>query len=132
MKVKHSTSNPLTIILGASNNSSRASYTAAQMLENSGEEWEPVGIKEGEILGKKILDLKAKPSFEKVDTITLYISPANQTEWYDYVLSLQPRRIIFNPGTENPELAALAIPAGIKVENACTLVLLSIGRYADQ
>jgi len=122
---------PLNVILGASDNPARASYTAAQLFQDNRKEWIPIGIKASTILGKEILNLREKPLIENVDTITLYISPANQIEWYEYILSLKPRRIIFNPGTENNELVSLAKSAGIKTENACTLVLLSTGQYSE-
>ncbi|MEL6140948.1 MAG: CoA-binding protein, partial [Bacteroidota bacterium] len=64
-----------------------------------------------------------------VDTVTLYVGPRHQPAYYDYLLQLRPRRIIFNPGTENPELLQLAKEAGIETEVACTLVLLSTGSY---
>jgi len=72
---------------------------------------------------------KEKKSFEDIDTVTLYINPTRQTEYYDYILSLKPKRIIFNPGTENPELEQLAEKNGIKTMEACTLVLLSTGQF---
>jgi len=122
---------PLNVILGASDNPARASYIAAKLFQENRKEWIPIGIKTSTVLGKEILNLREKPLIENVDTITLYISPANQIEWYEYILSLKPRRIIFNPGTENHELNSLAKSAGIKTENACTLVLLSIGQYSD-
>jgi predicted CoA-binding protein len=64
-----------------------------------------------------------------VDTVSLYLKPFRQKEYYDYILSLKPRRIIFNPGTENPELKELAEKQGIKIEEACTLVLLSTDQF---
>jgi hypothetical protein len=70
-----------------------------------------------------------KKELTGIDTVTLYLSQANQKEYYDYILSLHPRRIIFNPGAENPELGALAQAHGIEPLEACTLVLLSTGRY---
>jgi uncharacterized protein len=71
----------------------------------------------------------ATPPYSDVDTVTLYLSPENQKPYYDYILSLKPKRIIFNPGTENTELMHLARQNGIANEVACTLVLLSIGEY---
>lgn len=75
----------------------------------------PVSITQEEITG--------------VDTVTLYLNPANQRQYYDYILSLNPKRIIFNPGTENEELERLAKEKGIGTMEACTLVLLSTGQY---
>jgi predicted CoA-binding protein len=70
-----------------------------------------------------------KPIFSDIDTITLYIGAKNQPEWYDYILQTKPKRIVFNPNTENPELKTLAEKQGIETIEACTLVMLSIGNY---
>lgn len=113
-----------TVIVGSSTNRGRYAWLAAQMLTESGHPFVPLGIKSGEVFGEKILDIRTRPSIPDVDTITLYISPANQKEWYDYLLDLKPGRIIFNPGTENEEFEQLARERGVKVEEACTLVLL--------
>lgn len=113
-----------TVIVGSSTNRGRYAWLAAQMLTESGHPIVPLGIKSGEVFGEKILDIRTRPSIPDVDTITLYISPANQKEWYDYLLDLKPGRIIFNPGTENEEFEQLARERGVKVEEACTLVLL--------
>ena len=69
------------------------------------------------------------PAVDNVDTVTLYLNAQNQKQYYDYILSLKPKRIIFNPGTENPELYKLAKENNIQVMEACTLVLLSTGQY---
>jgi predicted CoA-binding protein len=119
----------ITVVLGASPNPARVAFRAANMLKNEGLPFELVGIKKGEVAGKEIQDLRLKPEIENVDTLTLYIGPDNQIEWYDYMFSLKPRRIIFNPGTENQELIKMAKEKGIECEIACTLVLLSIGNY---
>ncbi|GAB4231606.1 MAG: CoA-binding protein [Ekhidna sp.] len=118
-----------TVILGATTNPSRYAYIAGDMLSKYNHEIVPVGIKKGEVQGKPILDLRKKPDIPNVDTITLYLNPQNQQEWEAYILSLQPKRIIFNPGTENTELAEKARNHGIETTNACTLVLLSTGQY---
>ncbi len=73
--------------------------------------------------------VKGHPKEESVDTITLYLNSNNQKQYYDYILSLQPKRIIFNPGAENDELEELANKNGIKTMEACTLVMLSTGQY---
>lgn len=99
------------------------------MLKEEGIDFVPVGIKKGELAGKQILDLRQKPEIEDVDTVTLYIGPPNQPEWYEYIFSLNPRRIIFNPGTENFELVKMASAKGIETDMACTLVMLSVGNY---
>ncbi len=118
-----------TVIIGATPNPSRYAYLAAERLHFHHEEFIPVGIKQGEVFGKEILDLKEKPAIKNVDTVTLYLNPTNQLEWEEYILSLTPKRIIFNPGTENPLFAEKANAQGIHTENACTLVLLGNGLY---
>ena len=118
-----------TVIVGASPNPSGYAYKAASMLSEDGKEFIPLGIKEGNLFGNDILDLRKKPNLKEVDTVTVYLGPEKQTEWYEYILSLKPRRIIFNPGTENSTFASMAQKQGIMVEEACTLVLLTTGTY---
>lgn len=113
-----------TVVVGATPNPGRYAYLAANMLKEYKHEVVPLGIKEGDVAGAGILDIRKKPAIEGVDTITLYIGPQRQPEWYGYLLGLKPRRIIFNPGTENEEFEKLAEAAGVEVEEACTLVLL--------
>lgn len=119
----------LTVIIGASNNPERYSYKAFERLSAHGFSAVPIGIKKGDILGTPIVN--EKPVIPHVDTVTLYINPANQKDWQEYILSLNPRRIIFNPGTENPSFAQLASSKGILCTEACTLVLLATGQYTD-
>lgn len=116
-----------TLVVGASPNPSRYAFTATRRLAQNGHEVIPFGIKKGKIDALDIINERL--AFEDIDTITLYINPAIQRDYYDYILSLKPKRIIFNPGTENPELMELARADGIEVEAACTLVMLSIGNY---
>ncbi|MBD2721266.1 MULTISPECIES: CoA-binding protein [Hymenobacter] len=116
-----------TLVLGASDNPDRYSFRAAHMLKRHGHEVVPVGIRKGEVAGLPIRT--DRPQEKDIDTVTLYVGPQNQPAWYDYILDLQPKRILFNPGTENPELERLAQQRGIQTEEACTLVLLSIGQY---
>lgn len=118
-----------TVVIGASPEVSRYSNLASNMLHNAGFEFVPVGIKKGEILGKSILNLRDKPAVENTHTVTIYLNPRNQKEWYDYILSLNPLRLIFNPGTENTELGELAKKKGIEIENACSLVLIQTGQF---
>ncbi|MFD2200677.1 CoA-binding protein [Shivajiella indica] len=118
-----------TVILGATENRMRYAYVAAEMFAERDMPFVPVGIKKGQVFGREILDLKEKPAIKDVHTVTLYIGPQNQQDWYDYIISLKPKRIIFNPGTENPELMALAKENGIQVCQACNLVLLSTGQF---
>jgi uncharacterized protein len=119
--------NKKTLVLGASENPARYSFLAINKLRRNEYPVEAIGRKKGKVLDVDISTEK-KP-IETVDTITLYLNPANQKEYYDYILSLQPRRIIFNPGTENTELYKLAHEKGIQTMEACTLVLLSTGQY---
>jgi len=86
-----------------------------------------VGIRHGSVAGLPILE--GMPEVSDVDTVTLYINPMRQPPYYNYLLALKPKRIIFNPGTENPELRALAQAQGIETVEGCTLVMLSIGNY---
>ena len=118
-----------TVIVGATPNSSRYAYLAAETLNDHNHEIVLLGIKKGDVFGKQILNIYEKPSIPDVDTITLYIGPKHQPEWYDYLISLEPRRIIFNPGTENGEFEKLARKVGIQTEEACTLVMLRTGQY---
>jgi predicted CoA-binding protein len=116
-----------TLVLGASDNPDRYSFRAAHMLKNHGHEVVPVGIRKGKVAG---LDIHTdRPQETDIDTVTLYVGTRNQPAWYDYILDLKPKRILFNPGTENPELERMAQARGIQTEEACTLVLLSIGQY---
>ncbi len=116
-----------TVIIGASDNPQRYSYKATVQLNRHGHPVIPIGLKEGMI--EKTTVLKGQPAITDIDTVTLYVGPQNQPYWYDYILSLKPKRIIFNPGTENPEFEKMATDKGIEVLEACTLVLLSIDQY---
>jgi predicted CoA-binding protein len=78
---------------------------------------------------KKTLIERAGEIHKDVDTITLYVGPQHQSEYFDYIVKTKPKRIIFNPGTENQELEELAEKNGIETMDACTLVLLSTGQY---
>ena len=118
-----------TVVLGASPNPTRYAYIASHELQKREHEFVPVGIREGQIAGQKILNLREEPEIEQVDTVTMYIHPRHQPEWYDYILNLNPDRLIFNPGAENEEFAQRAREKGIKVVFACTLVMLSLGTY---
>jgi predicted CoA-binding protein len=116
-----------TLILGASMNPSRYSHLALQRLRMYKHPVFAVGKKKGAVLDVMIETEKKK--FENIHTITLYLNPDHQKEYYDYILSLKPQRIIFNPGAENPELASLAADNNISTMEACTLVMLSTGQY---
>lgn len=118
-----------TVIFGATTNPQRYAYLAAERLTNHQHEIILLGIKKGEVFGQKIIDINGKPDIEDVDTITMYVGPQNQKEWEDYLLSLLPKRIIFNPGGENPSLERKAQDKGIEVLEACTLVMLASGQF---
>ena len=116
-----------TLIIGASNNPERYAYKAAERLLAHGHEIELLGLRPDTIFGKTI-DTERK-AYEGLDTVTLYVGPQRQPEYYDYVISLKPKRVIFNPGTENAEFETLLEKNGIEAEEACTLVLLGTGQY---
>ena len=116
-----------TLVLGASDNPSRYSYLAVNRLRSHGHPVVAIGKKNSIVAGVPIE--KEKKDWKDVDTVTLYLNPTHQQQYYDYILSLKPRRIIFNPGAENDELAELAVKNGIKPMEACTLVLLSTDQY---
>jgi predicted CoA-binding protein len=118
-----------TVIVGATPNTARYAHMAAGRLVSSGHEIVPLGIRRGSMFGKEILDIRSRPAIHDVDTITLYIGPQRQEEWYDYLLSLKPKRIIFNPGTENDELIRKASSEGIETVEGCTLVMLRSDQY---
>mgnify|MGYP001791114811 CR=1 FL=1 len=118
-----------TAIIGATTNPSRYAYLAANMLTDYGHPIVPLSIKKGSVAGVELIDLRQKPSLEDIDTVTLYLGSQNQPEWYDYLLSLQPKRMIFNPGTENSVFYRLCLERDIEPINACTLVMLRAGTY---
>lgn len=118
----------ITIVLGASPNPERYSYKAVQSLCRRGYPVIAVGLKSAMIGSTPIL--KGKPeNAGPVHTVGLYIGPKNQPDYYDYIISLKPERLIFNPGTWNPVLADLARKAGIEVVDDCMLAMLSCGHY---
>ena len=116
-----------TLIIGSSPDSTRYAYKAAHMLTKFNHEIVNVGIKKGEVAGVEIE--KAEKIHTDIDTITLYIGPALQFQYHDYILQTKPKRVIFNPGTENYELEKLLVEHNIEPVEACTLVLLSTGQY---
>ncbi len=116
-----------TLVIGASENPSRYSYLAVQKLTAHQQPVVALGLKKG-MIGHTAIETERKP-FEQIDTITLYVNPMHQKDYYDYIFSLHPKRIIFNPGTENDELFEIAQQKGVEPIEACTLVLLSTGQY---
>ena len=116
-----------TLVLGATPDTTRYANLAANRLVRSGHSIVNVGIKSGEVAGIEIE--KPEVIHSDIDTITLYIGPQNQPPLYDYILATNPKRIIFNPGTENSELKKMAREKGIETLSACTLVMLSTGEF---
>jgi uncharacterized protein len=116
-----------TLVLGASDNPDRYSFLAVNRLREKGYPVVAIGKRKVKV-GDVEVDT-GKKDMSDVDTVTLYLNANNQKEYYDYILSLYPRRLIFNPGAENKELAVLARAQGIQTMEACTLVLLSTGQY---
>lgn len=122
-----SKNNLKTLILGASTNPNRYAYLALKSLKKNNFPVVGVGIKAGEVDGIKIHDYPKE--FLAIDTVTLYLSAKNQIEYYNYIIQLKPRRVIFNPGTQNSELENLLAKNQIEAVHACTLVLLSTQQY---
>jgi len=116
-----------TLVLGASPNPIRFSFKAVKSLQRHDVPVVPVGIKTGDINGIEII--KGKPVIDDIHTVTLYIGPARQKDYYSWLLSLHPARIIFNPGTENEEFMEMARKEGVEVLEDCTLIMLNAGRY---
>lgn len=116
-----------TLVLGASENPSRYSYLAINRLLTHGHPVVAIGRRHSFV---KDVELNTeRKNWTDIDTVTLYLNPSHQSEYYDYILSLKPKRIIFNPGAENDDLVALAKEKGIQTIEACTLVLLSTNQY---
>lgn len=116
-----------TLIIGASKNPERYAYKAAERLLAHGHKIELLGLRPDTIFGQ-VIDTDKK-QYTDIDTVTLYIGPQRQPEYYDYIVSLKPRRVIFNPGTENVEFYKILKDNDIESEVACTLVLLGTGQY---
>jgi len=116
-----------TLVIGASVNPLRFSNICIHDLVAHQIQVEALGLKPGEVSGVTIQT--GQPPLNDIHTVTLYIGPRHQPQYYDYILGLKPIRIIFNPGTWNDELAEMAVKQGIKVENECTLVMLSNGGF---
>ena len=116
-----------TLVFGASLNPQRISNMVIGRLLNYGENVLAFGRKEGYVEGVKIENELLQ--FPDIDTVSLYLSAKNQEDYYDYLIKLNPNRIIFNPGTENPEFYKLLNKHNIHFEVACTLVLLSTNQY---
>lgn len=118
-----------TVIIGASEDPRRYSYKAAHLLKKYGHQIFPYGITAGKVADEFIDTSREHDILKNIDTITLYINPSHQPGWYDFIVHSKPKRVIFNPGTENPELESILDESGIAHEEACTLVLLQTGQY---
>jgi predicted CoA-binding protein len=116
-----------TLVVGATEKAGRYANLAAYSLLRHGHQIELVGLREGQIEGNPIHT--DQPALDDIDTVTMYVGPQNQPKLYDYIKSLKPRRVIFNPGAENPEFEKQLQAEGIEPVEACTLVMLSIGTY---
>lgn len=116
-----------TLVIGASNKPERYAYKAIERLKAKGHTVIALGLKAGEIHGETIHT--EKENWSAIDTVTLYVGPAHQENYIDYVCGLKPRRVLFNPRTENPVFEKRLAEEGILVERACTLVLLSTNQY---
>lgn len=116
-----------TVVIGASPNEMRYSYKAVRKLNKYNHEVIPLGIRKGKIDEFDIIT--EKPELIDIDTVTMYVGPQNQNTWINYILRLNPKRIIFNPGTENYDFIDKAKENGIEVLQTCTLILLDSGRY---
>ncbi|QCX38094.1 CoA-binding protein [Aureibaculum algae] len=116
-----------TLVLGASTKPSRYSYVAIKRFLEKDIEVRAIGLRSGSV-GPVPIETD-KPDFKDIDTVTLYLNPRRQTEYYNYIISLKPKRVIFNPGAENEEFVELLTKNNIKAEVACTLVMLSVDAY---
>ena len=117
-----------TLIIGASTNEERYSYKAFYKLRAADHSVYALGFREG-MLEDTSIHTEHQDSWNDIDTITLYLGPARQESYYDYLLTLKPKRIIFNPGTENEGFEKRLGDAGIETEQSCTLVLLATNQY---
>lgn len=116
-------------VIGASSDTSRYSYKAMEMLEEYGHQPIPVHPREEEVLGRKVIHNLGELAGKKIDTITVYVNPAISDKYEKDILLVRPKRVIFNPGAENPKLQDSLTKNGIAVENACTLVLLRTSQF---
>jgi len=117
----------VTLVIGASLKSERYSNKAIKRLRSYNHEVKAIGLRAGEV--ENVTIIKEKLPFKDIDTVTLYLNPKRQEEYYKYIISLKPRRVIFNPGTENMDFVILLQENNIISEIACTLVLLATNQY---
>lgn len=117
----------VTLVIGASTNPNRYSNIAIKRLIDKKIKVAALGLRKGSVFGTLIDDQKKE--YENIDTVTLYLNPKRQVEYYNFIIGLSPRRVIFNPGTENDDFVKLLKENNIESEIACTLVLLSTNQY---
>ena len=116
-----------TLVLGASTHPYRYSYLAIHKLRKAGHPVLAIGKIEGQV---KDVPIQTEPTlFDDIDTVTLYLNPRLQVQYYEYILELNPKRVVFNPGTENPDFYKILKDQGIPFEVACTLVLIGTNQY---
>lgn len=116
-----------TLVIGGSEKPIRYSNKAIKKLVSYGHDVESIGARESKV--ESVIITKSKPEFKNIHTVTMYIGQLRQPEYYDYILSLVPSRIIFNPGTENPKFKSIALDKGIEVIENCTLIMLDQGLF---
>lgn len=118
-----------TLVIGASENPERYAYKAIQLLNHYQHSVLALGLRNGMVGTTTIVKDIATFKDQAIDTVTLYINPKLQAAQYQAILDLKPKRVIFNPGTENLEFETLLNENGILTEEACTLVMLKTGQY---
>lgn len=118
-----------TLVIGASTNPSRYSYKAIKLLRDHKHDVIALGLREGKV--SDVIFETEFPHQQSIDTVTMYIGPRHQPNYYEDIIGLQPRRVIFNPGTENNELYEMLADHDIEVVEACTLVMLRTGVYEE-
>ncbi len=116
-----------TLIIGATTNPDRYSNLVIHRLRAKGYPVLAIGNKSGSVAGVEILNEKIP--MKNVHTVSLYLNAQKQPEYYDYIVSLKPKRVIFNPGTENPEFSSILLENDIEVDEACSMILLASNQY---
>lgn len=129
MPFSHSDPALPTLVLGASENPARYANMAIRRLRAAGFPVIALGLRPGQVGDVAIGRMEAGIELPPLDTVTLYLNPVNQQPWEAWILSLKPRRVIFNPGTENPAFASRLSAAGIHTVEGCTLVMIGVGTY---
>lgn len=128
MKISTEKPKQTTLVVGATPNPARYAFRAVEMLRRYGHDVVAYGLRPGQI-GDVAITTEWPQAQSGIHTITLYVGSQNLPPLFEQLLSLNPTRIIFNPGTENAELRKLAVARGIQCEYACTLVMLAVGQY---